>query len=91
MRSVILERSEGLCELRIPNVCTGWANRSPHHRKLRSQGGQNTMSNLVAVCGPCHSHAHLHRYLAFRFGWIVKSYDDPAQVPIGTNPDLVFE
>ena len=29
-----------------------------HHRKYRARGGTNQLSNLLHVCGPCHSWIH---------------------------------
>lgn len=52
-------RSSGLCEAHIPAVCTRWADHH-HHRRLRSQGGETTAGNLLAVCSSCHSYAHRH-------------------------------
>ena len=31
---------------------------SVHHKKKRSQGGSNQLSNLVVLCGKCHSKEH---------------------------------
>lgn len=63
---------------------TGW---SVHHRKLRSQGGDNSLSNLVALCGHgsagCHGYAHARPTRARREGgWILRSTDDPASYPV---------
>lgn len=31
-----------------------------HHRRLRSQGGKDTLRNLIALCDACHKWAHDH-------------------------------
>lgn len=57
---------------------------SVHHRKLRSQGGDNRLSNLVSVCGHgtagCHSNIHGAPVKAMEAGWIVSREHDPAQM-----------
>lgn len=56
---------------------------SVHHRKLRSQGGDNRLSNLISVCGHgtagCHSNIHGAPAKAMDAGWIVSREQDPAQ------------
>lgn len=56
---------------------------SVHHRKLRSQGGDNRPSNLVSVCGHgtagCHGDIHAAPAKAEEAGWIVKRDEDPTQ------------
>lgn len=60
---------------------------SIHHRKLRSQGGDNSLPNLVLLCGSgctgCHGAVHAKPKWAREFGgWILKSTDDPATYPV---------
>lgn len=59
---------------------------SAHHRVLRSQGGQNTLQNLVTLCGSGttghHGWAHHKRKAAEEGGWIVRSCFNPADVAI---------
>lgn len=56
---------------------------SVHHRKLRSQGGDNRLSNLISVCGHgtagCHANIHGAPAKAMEAGWIVSREHDPAQ------------
>jgi 5-methylcytosine-specific restriction endonuclease McrA len=56
---------------------------SVHHRKLRSQGGDNRLSNLISVCGHgtagCHSNLHGAPTNARKAGWIVSRQREPAQ------------
>lgn len=55
---------------------------SVHHRKLRSQGGGNRLSNLISVCGHgtagCHANIHGAPAKAMEAGWIVSREHDPA-------------
>lgn len=58
-----------------------------HHRKLRSQGGPHTLVNCLPCCLPCHDHIHAKDgkgsiTKSKLMGWIVASFDDPAEVPI---------
>lgn len=57
-----------------------------HHRKLRSQGGPDTIVNAVALCHDCHTLAPeaVHRQVAQARadGWIVRREADPAQVAV---------
>ena len=54
-----------------------------HHRKLRSQGGQDDLDTLVCVCAPCHLVTiHGHPAQAREHGWIVPSHANPATSPI---------
>lgn len=57
-----------------------------HHRKLRSQGGQDTAENLVALHQLCHNLSreavHANPKLANSRGFIVKSWQNPEEVRI---------
>lgn len=74
----VLERAANHCE-----AC-GWPGSELilHHRKLRSQGGEDAVDNLIAVHTGCHRQIHLHPEHAEQMGWIVRSGVDPAQVPV---------
>ena len=52
-----------------------------HHRKIRSQGGEHTKANLVWIHDYCHRYIHENPTLAYRLGWLVRSYLDPRNVP----------
>lgn len=65
-----------ICEARASEKCTGRAVHT-HHRKLRSQGGTDDQSNLLAVCLQCHHHIHMNPALSYERGWLVKSWDTP--------------
>ena len=90
IREAVYERAQGMCEIMSPKAgCTGRAEHL-HHRKLRSQGGEHTVENLVHICERCHSYAHLHRAEADTDGWIVRSSYDPRHVPFLRRGGMVF-
>ncbi len=74
----------GRCQLKIPSVCTQWAT-NRHHRKLRKHGGTDEPVNLIDLCGSgttgCHGYVHHNPAISFAKGWLVHSWDDPAEVP----------
>jgi len=53
-----------------------------HHRKLRSQGGDESAENLLRVCLECHTRIHAEPAEAYANGWLVKSFQNPAEVPV---------
>lgn len=61
-------------------------NGSRHHRKLKSRGGGDEVSNGVLLCGSgttgCHGWAHANPTTARLGGFIVASHEDPRDVPI---------
>lgn len=63
-----------------------WNNGSRHHRKLRSRGGGDEVSNGVLLCGSgttgCHGWAHAHPAEATRLGFIVPRHANPLTWPI---------
>ena len=82
VRDTVVDRADGCCER-----CGQWAEGgSLHHRKLRSQGGQNTVENLVLLDGSgvtgCHGWAHDNRRDAAALGFVVSAWEDPAVVPV---------
>lgn len=48
-----------------------------HHRKLRSQGGPDTIVNCAALCRTCHEWAHRNPEKARERGLIVPREHDP--------------
>jgi hypothetical protein len=84
----LLKRAEFACEVRIPGACRegrSAAKLTRHHRLPRGQGGQNTMENVIVVCGDgvagCHGHIEHNRTEAYEKGWLVHMGQDPADVP----------
>ena len=63
---------------------------SVHHRLPRGRGGQPTLSTLVLLCGSgttgCHGRVESDRWQAYDDGWLIRTGEDPAQVPALT-PD----
>lgn len=84
-RWLVRERSAGWCEVRLDGVCLGRAT-NWHHRRNRSAGGTWASSNGVALCGSgttgCHGWITEHPADSARWGWTVKSWDTPAEVPV---------
>jgi len=70
-KAEVRERSGGLCEARIPEVCQMVAH-DAHHILRRGQGGPHTAENLVDLCyfGGCHDAAHANPDWAKRHGFI---------------------
>lgn len=66
----------GPCEARASAECTGRADHS-HHRKLRSQGGDDSTANILKVCWRCHHTIHANPAESYEQGWLVKSWDTP--------------
>ena len=77
VRQAVKDRSGGLCE-----HCGRPGANHLHHRKLRSQGGGHTVENLLNVRWDCHRSIHADPDHAYDMGWLVRSWADPAQVPL---------
>ena len=76
----LFARSRGQCELCRQTFPLGLFER--HHRKRRSQGGQNVMSNVLVLCRGCHLWAHANPREAKLLGLLVSRWDDPRTVPV---------
>ena len=80
-RITLAVRSGGFCEICYVAPATNW-----HHRKNRSQGGRNELSNAMHLCGSgttgCHGRVTENPAEAYQFGWSVRSGQNPAEVPI---------
>ena len=72
---MVMARARDLCEVQLDQVCKLWPEQTPHHRKRRSQGGPNTMSNLLAVCRPCHDYIHHHVSWSYDRGLLIRRND----------------
>lgn len=74
-------RSGGVCERCGVAPATNW-----HHRKNRSQGGDDTLPNALHLCGSgttgCHGYVTEHPADSYDKGWSVRRAFDPADVPV---------
>lgn len=89
LRQAVYDRAGGLCEAGLTPDCPGRLDRHAfewHHRKLRSQGGDDVIANSLCVCSGCHSWAHAHPAEAKSAGVIVPRWADPAAYAL-TLPD----
>lgn len=84
VRDVVLERDEQQCR-RCWRSIVGRPY-SIHHRKLRSRGGDDSLPNLVTLCGSgttgCHGWVHANPEKATTHGWMVESWRKPDEAPI---------
>lgn len=72
VRNKVKERSGGWCEIGKEGVCTRDAVHH-HHRLRRSQGGRDTVTNLLHLCKPCHDFTHAHPQWANEHGYLIRS------------------
>ena len=77
-RAEVYRRCGGLCE-GCGGALRGF---DAHHRKLRSRGGTDEMDNVVALHRSCHEWVHANPHAATDLGLMVRSTDDPAQIPL---------
>ena len=77
VRKLIHERDNGQCKR------CGMRGSEIHHRKRRRDGGHRP-SNLVLLCHQCHAYVTAHPEDAVKFGWIVPTWAEPAEVPFWT-------
>ncbi len=82
-----MKRAAGKCESCGDPLCgrRGFEY-SVHHRKRRSQGGDNRLSNLVVLCGHgtsgCHGACHSEVERARQAGFLLRSTENPEEVPM---------
>lgn len=80
---LVIQRAGGYCE-----KCGRPASESMalHHRKLKSRGGKDSVSNLIWVHHECHNlgtdSIHLKPAYAADKGWMVGSWDEPETAPM---------
>jgi 5-methylcytosine-specific restriction enzyme A len=86
-RKAALSRDGGKCQRCLrPAV-------DVHHRKPKQMGGTGNAdtnfgaANLVSLCRPCHNCIHANPAESYQQGWLVHSWQDPADVPL-KNPDV---
>ena len=84
---LVHSRANGYCE-----TCGQSAQQSMalHHRKLKSRGGKDSVSNLIWVHHACHNlgtnSIHLNPAEAERKGWMIGSWQEPEETPF-VRPD----
>ena len=67
-----------------------------HHRQLKGMGGTDDpevwfgLANLLSLCWDCHTWVHLHPEEAHSLGFIVLSWENPADVPLKNPETLIF-
>lgn len=85
LRLAAYDRAGGRCEAGVTDTCPGRLSADAfewHHRKLRSQGGDDVIENSLCLCHDCHEWAHQHPRLARDLGLIVPQAGDPAARPV---------
>jgi hypothetical protein len=83
MREVVYTRCRGYCEACGNALPESWA---LHHRKLKSRGGKDAVSNFVALHHECHNlgtaSVHLNPEKATDRGLMVPSWQDSPSCPL---------
>lgn len=81
VRKSVYTRSAGWCDL-----CCLRLNEDAwecHHRRLRSQGGQDEITNLIALHPGCHQHVHrTATEWAYAHGFLCPVYRLPTEWPV---------
>lgn len=59
LHHAIMKRDRNLCVVcgRPADLINPWP---AHHIKYRSQGGDDSIDNMISVCPMCHAQIHLH-------------------------------
>lgn len=82
-REAVLLRQAGYCWWCLRPLGAQFA---VHHRRLRKHGGTDELDNLLGLHHGCHNlgtgSVHLAPRLAYDTGFLVHSWDDPAEVPV---------
>lgn len=81
VRADLRERAHGCCE-----VCGHSGATNAHHRVNQSQGGRDTLGNLLLVCGSgttgCHGRITTNPAWARAQGYTVRSTFEPTAIPL---------
>lgn len=88
-RKALRQRSEGVCEMQIPDLCA-WFAVDPSHRDARGMGGRHglaevesaRLSNVVDSCRPCHDHCHRNVAWAVGLGFFLESGQESTLTPL---------
>ena len=83
VRALVWSRARGYCEKCGGSLGESWA---LHHRKLRSRGGGDDVTNFLALHHECHNlgtkSVHNNPAEATELGFMVPSWADPAECPV---------
>jgi hypothetical protein len=60
-----------------------------HHRKRRSQGGDDSPVNTITIPSALHDWIHANPEKAYDLGLLVKSYDDPAEISVTLPEEFI--
>ena len=60
-----------------------------HHRKRRSQGGDDSPGNIILLPQEIHAWVHDNPEKAYELGWLVRSFEDPQEISIQIPEELV--
>jgi hypothetical protein len=67
-----------------------------HHRQVRGSGGSSDdernygLANLASLCNQCHGEIHLHPEDSYATGFLVHSWESPADRPLLLGSNHVF-
>ena len=70
---MLMARADYRCEMRADERCDGTLHR--HHRMMRSQGGDNSLRNLMLVCEFHHRVIHAEPLRSYHHGWLIHSWE----------------
>jgi len=80
------ENTRRKARIRANFACEATNCRTPpiqhHHRRMRSQGGIGQLANDHLVCPEHHRQIHDNPDWAYRHGLLVKSHNEPVDVPV---------
>lgn len=71
VKDAVWRRSGGMCEAKASPECRKYAGQL-HHRRMRSQGGPDTVENALHVCTPCHGYIHDNPQQSYEAGWLIR-------------------
>ena len=87
-RQLVHMRDEWRCIRCGSSMYNNYFGEDQHHRRMRSHKfpGLHAADNIIDLCGSgttgCHGYVHQHPTESYENGWLVHSYEDPAEVPI---------
>lgn len=69
----VLARDGNCMGRELPGACFGRID--PHHIKMRSQGGLDTLDNLISLCRAHHSWVHEHPEESYELGFLKHGWE----------------